>query len=277
MASGVEITSTSYIQHHLTNLTFGQTDHGWGFAHSAQEAAEMGFMAVNVDSLGWSIFLGLVFCILFRFAANRATSGVPTGMQNFIEMMVEFVDGTVKDSFHGNNPWIAPIALTIFVWVFFMNLMDLIPVDFIPHLFEVGGVPFQKIVPSTDPNITLGMALAVFGMILYYSIKVKGVSGFLGELTLQPFAAKSPIIQAMFMPINLALELVGLLAKPVLAWLEVIWEFVCRRNDFHFNSTITFVCSVDFICSMGNFSYSSNCSSSIHIHGSNGGLYEYGS
>ena len=214
MASGVEITSTSYIQHHLTNLTFGQTDHGWGFAHSAQEAAEMGFMAVNVDSLGWSIFLGLVFCILFRFAANRATSGVPTGMQNFIEMMVEFVDGTVKDSFHGNNPWIAPIALTIFVWVFFMNLMDLIPVDFIPHLFEVGGVPFQKIVPSTDPNITLGMALAVFGMILYYSIKVKGVSGFLGELTLQPFAAKSPIIQAMFMPINLALELVGLLAKP---------------------------------------------------------------
>ena len=87
--------------------------------------------------------------------------------------MVEFVDGTVKDSFHGQNLWIAPIALTIFVWVFLMNLMDLIPVDFIPHLFEMSGVPFQKIVPSTDPNITLGMALAVFSMILYYSLKIK--------------------------------------------------------------------------------------------------------
>ena len=95
-----------------------------------------------------------------------------------------------------------------------MNLMDLIPVDFIPHLFEMSGVPFQKIVPSTDPNITLGMALAVFSMILYYSLKIKGITGFMGELTLQPFSAKNPIVQAIFIPINLALELVGLLAKP---------------------------------------------------------------
>ncbi|MCL4124936.1 UNVERIFIED_CONTAM: hypothetical protein GTU68_053962 [Idotea baltica] len=169
MAGDTQQTGTEYIQHHLTNLTY--------------EAAEMGFMAVNVDSLGWSIGLGLVFALLFRWAAKRATTGVPTGFQNFAEMMVEFVDGTVKDSFHGRNPWIAPMALTIFVWVFLMNLMDLIPVDVVPYLMSLAGVHFQKIVPSTDPNITLGMALAVFGMILYYSIKVKGVGGFIGELT----------------------------------------------------------------------------------------------
>jgi F-type H+-transporting ATPase subunit a len=95
-----------------------------------------------------------------------------------------------------------------------MNLMDLIPVDVVPYLMSLAGVHFQKIVPSTDPNITLGMALAVFSMIIYYSIKVKGVGGFLGELSLQPFSAKNPLVQAIFVPINLALELVGLLAKP---------------------------------------------------------------
>jgi len=214
MAGDTQQTGTEYIQHHLTNLTFGHTEHGWGFAHSAAEAKEMGFMAINVDSLGWSIGLGLVFALLFRWAAKRATTGIPTGLQNFVELMVEFVDSTVKDSFHGRNPWIAPMALTIFVWVFLMNLMDLIPVDVVPYLMSLAGVHFQKIVPSTDPNITLGMALAVFSMIIYYSIKVKGVGGFLGELSLQPFSAKNPLVQAIFVPINLALELVGLLAKP---------------------------------------------------------------
>jgi len=214
MAGDTQQTGTEYIQHHLTNLTFGHTEHGWGFAHSAAEAKEMGFMAINVDSLGWSIGLGLVFALLFRWAAKRATTGIPTGLQNFVELMVEFVDSTVKDSFHGRNPWIAPMALTIFVWVFLMNLMDLIPVDVVPYLMSLAGVHFQKIVPSTDPNITLGMALAVFSMIIYYSIKVKGVAGFLGELSLQPFSAKNPLVQAIFVPINLALELVGLLAKP---------------------------------------------------------------
>ncbi len=214
MAGDTQQTGTEYIQHHLTNLTFGHTEHGWGFAHNAAEAKEMGFMAINVDSLGWSIGLGLVFALLFRWAAKRATTGIPTGWQNFVELMVEFVDGTVKDSFHGRNPWIAPMALTIFVWVFLMNLMDLIPVDVVPYLMSLAGVHFQKIVPSTDPNITLGMALAVFSMIIYYSIKVKGVGGFLGELSLQPFSAKNPLVQAIFVPINLALELVGLLAKP---------------------------------------------------------------
>ena len=128
-----EQTASGYIQHHLQNLTFGKLPNGdWGFAHTAQEAKEMGFWAFHVDTLGWSVLLGLVFILLFRMAAKRATSGQPGGLQNFVEVLIEFVDGSVKDTFHGRNALIAPLALTIFVWIFLMNLMDLVPVDFLP-------------------------------------------------------------------------------------------------------------------------------------------------
>jgi F-type H+-transporting ATPase subunit a len=128
-------------------------------------------------------------------------------MVNLFEMIVEFVDSTVKDTFHGHNKLIAPLALTIFVWVFMMNFMDIIPVDLIPHTLELLGVPYQKVVPSTDPNITMGMALGIFILMLYYSIKVKGF-GFVKELTMNPFN------HFMFIPVNLFMEVVGLLAKP---------------------------------------------------------------
>ena len=130
-----ETTASGYIQHHLQNLTFGHLPNGgWGFAHTAAEAKEMGFWAFHVDTLGWSVALGLFFVLLFRMAAKKATSGQPGALQNFVEVLVEFVDGSVKDSFHGRSPVIAPLALTIFVWVFLMNAIDLIPVDWIPHL-----------------------------------------------------------------------------------------------------------------------------------------------
>jgi len=179
----------------------------WTMAHGAAESAAMGFNAIHVDSMIWSIGLGLIFCWLFRRVAVQATSGVPSGLINFVEMVVEFVDGTVKDTFHGKNPLIAPLALTIFVWVFLMNLMDLIPVDLIPHSLMLAGVEYQKIVPSTDPNITMGMAIGVFVLMLFYSIKVKGF-GFVKELTLNPFN------HPLFIPVNLFMEVVGLLAKP---------------------------------------------------------------
>ena len=208
MAADGPANTTEYIQHHLTNLVYGNhPDNGWGFAHGAQEAAEMGFMAIHVDSMAWSIGLGLLFCLLFRAAAKRATTGVPSGMLNFVELVVEFIDGAVKDSFHGNNKMVAPLALTIFVWIFLMNLMDLLPVDLVPELLILAGVEYQKIVPSTDPNITLGMALAVFILMLYYSIKIKG-TGFIAELTMHPFNHWG------FIPVNLFMETVGLLAKP---------------------------------------------------------------
>jgi F-type H+-transporting ATPase subunit a len=179
----------------------------WTFAHGADEISAMGFNAIHVDSLGWSIGLGIVFCALFRWVAVRASTEAPSGLINFIEMIVEFIDNQVKDTFHGNNKLIAPLSLTIFVWVFLMNLMDLIPVDVVPELMMLAGVEYQKIVPSTDPNITMGMAIGVFVLMLFYSIKVKGF-GFVKELTMNPFNHWA------FIPVNLFMEVVGLLAKP---------------------------------------------------------------
>ena len=179
----------------------------WAFAHGADEIAAMGFNAVHVDSLAWSIGLGIIFCALFRWVAVRASADTPSGFVNAIEMIVEFIDNQVKDTFHAQNKLIAPLALTIFVWVFLMNLMDLIPVDVVPELLLLAGVEYQKIVPSTDPNITMGMALGVFILMLYYSITVKGF-GFVKELTMNPFNHWA------FIPVNLFMEVVGLLAKP---------------------------------------------------------------
>ena len=219
--AGESQTISEYIVHHLTNLTYGKLPGGylrydgstvpdggvWTMAHGGDEAAAMGFNAIHVDSMIWSIGLGIIFCWIFRSIAKKASSGVPSGTVNAVEMIVGFVDNTVKDTFHGRNPLVAPLALTIFVWVFLMNLMDLIPVDLIPHTLMLLGVEYQKIVPSTDPNITMGMALGVFILMLYYSITVKGF-GFVKELTLNPFN------HWVFIPINLFMEVVGLLAKP---------------------------------------------------------------
>ncbi|KAB0546870.1 F0F1 ATP synthase subunit A [Pseudomonas argentinensis] len=212
-------TASGYIQHHLQNLTYGQHPvNGWGFAHTAQEAKEMGFWAFHLDTLGISVVLGLVFIFLFKAAAKRATSGQPGGLQNFVEVLVEFVDGSVKDTFHGRNALIAPLALTIFVWIFLMNLMDLVPVDWIPMAAaKIAGDDhlFFRAVPTTDPNATLGMALSVFALIIFYSIKVKGIGGFLGELTLHPFSAKNIFVKILLIPVNFLLEFVTLIAKPV--------------------------------------------------------------
>jgi F-type H+-transporting ATPase subunit a len=212
-------TASGYIQHHLTNLTYGQHPvNGWSFAHTAQEAKEMGFWAFHVDTLAVSVVLGLIFILLFRLAARKATSDQPGGLQNFVEVLVEFVDGSVKDTFHGRNPLIAPLALTIFVWVFLMNFMDLIPVDWLPMLAAtIVGDPhlYFRVVPTTDPNATLGLALSVFGLILFYSIKVKGVGGFLGELTMHPFGSKNIALKILLIPVNFLLEFVTLIAKPV--------------------------------------------------------------
>lgn len=214
-----EQTASGYIQHHLQNLTYGQLPNGdWGFAHTAAEAKAMGFWAFHVDTLGWSLALGLIFIMLFRMAAKRATSGQPGALQNFVEVIVEFVDGSVKDTFHARNPLIAPLALTIFVWIFLMNLMDLVPVDFLPMLAaKISGNDhlFFRVVPSTDPNATLGLAFSVFALIIYYSIKVKGIGGFLGELTLHPFSSKNIAVQILLIPVNFLLEFVTLVAKPI--------------------------------------------------------------
>ena len=207
--SGEVHTSAEYIRHHLQNLTWGQLPDGsWGIAHSPEQAKEMGFWALHLDTLGFSIGLGVLFLYFFRRAAKQATAGVPGGLQNFAEWVVEFIEETVRGSFSGKNPLVAPLAFTIFLWIFLMNFMDLIAIDFLPSLATLAGVPYMKVVPTTDPNATFGMAFGVFFLILYYSFKIKGPGGFFAELAFQPFGK-------LGMPINLLLEGVNLIAKPI--------------------------------------------------------------
>ncbi len=202
-------TSSEYIRHHLQNLTFGQHPDGtWGIAHGAAEAKEMGFWAFHLDTLGWSFLLGLIFILVFRAAAKKASPETPSGLQNFVEWIIEFIDTSVRGSFTPKNDVVAPLALTIFVWIFLMNFMDLIAIDFLPQLAGMVGIPYMKVVPSTDPNATFGMALSVFVLVLFYSIKIKGFGGFFGELAFQPFPK-------WLFPVNLVLEGVGLIAKPI--------------------------------------------------------------
>ena len=208
-------TSGDYISHHLQNLQVCKDETGeWVWNVCAGNP-----MAINVDSMFWSVLLGLVFCFMFWRVAKKSSVGKPTKFQAAVEIIVEFVDSSVKDTFHGKSNLIAPLGLTIFVWVFLMNLMDLVPVDWIPMASAAIGIPYMKVVPSTDVNITFGMSIAVFFLIIFYTIKNKGVTGFIGELTLHPIAPPTKglgLIAAPFIiAFNLILESVALLAKPV--------------------------------------------------------------
>ena len=198
-----------YIRHHLQNLTYGLKDDGtWGLAANAEEAAGMGFWALHLDTLGFSLLLGGVFALLFAGVARRATSGTPGPMQNLVEAVMEFIDQHVKEMFTAQNSLIAPLALTALVWILLMNTMDLVPVDLLPAIASALGVEYLKVVPTADPNATLGMALGVFLLTLLYSFRVKGPVGFAKELTLHPFN------HWVFIPFNLILEGVSLLARP---------------------------------------------------------------
>ncbi len=180
------LTPTEYIHHHLTY---------WQVGH--------GFWTINVDTLLVSLVLGFLFFFTFLIAARRASAGVPGRWQNFVEMLVSFVDSQVKDTFHGRNALVAPLGLTIFVWVWLMNFMDMVPVDLLPRGAQLIGAAFGanpehvylKVVPTNDLNMTFGMSLSVFLLTLFYSFKVKGVGGYVKELLTHPFAAKNPIAQ----------------------------------------------------------------------------------
>lgn len=209
------ITAPEYIKHHLQNLTCSVHEGQFHCAHSAEEAKEMGFWALNVDTLGVSLLMGALFLFFFNRAAKTATAGVPSGLQNFVEWVVEFIDNSVRGSFNGRNPLVAPLALTIFLWIFLMNFMDLLPIDYVPMLAGALGLGHFKVVPTTDPNATFGMSIAVFLLVLFYSFKIKGAKGFFGELALAPFQSKNLVVQTAFVPVNLILEGVNLIAKPV--------------------------------------------------------------
>jgi F-type H+-transporting ATPase subunit a len=202
--SGASGGLTEYIQHHLT--------------HNTTQVAGNAF---HLDSWVISLALGLLACLLLWSKARKATAGVPSRGQAFVELVVEFVDGQVKDAFHGNRKFIAPLALTIFVWVVFMNTMDLLPLDLPSAVIqavageEVAHHTYLRIVPTADINTTFAMSITVFLLIIFYSIKAKGGWGFTKELFTAPFHAHSPIGKIVLAVPNLFLNLVEYLSKPV--------------------------------------------------------------
>ena len=203
MAVAEPTSANEYILHHLT------------FLSNKEPVGVMDFSVVHLDSVFFSVLLAILFGGSFYLAARNATAGVPGKFQNFVELLVEFIDKQVKDSFHGTNRLMAPLALTIFCWVFLFNAMDVLPVDLLPAIAHSAGYEHLKVVPSTDLNVTFAMSLTVFILIIYYSIKSKGLGGFIGELTLQPFVAKNPIVKALLVLPNLLLEIVPFLARPI--------------------------------------------------------------
>ncbi len=183
--------SIGYIEHHLNHLEL---------------VTPIGTFYLDTLIMSW--LMGLVFLGVFWGVARRATIGIPGALQNFVELIYEFVQTQVKESFHGKSDLITPLALTIFMWVFLMNFMDLLPVDLIPGLGHVLGVHYFKAVPTTDPNLTFGMSISVFFLVLFYGVKIKGWQGYFKEVMCHPFGP-------YFFPFNFVFRLVEELAKPL--------------------------------------------------------------
>ena len=192
--------SVEYIQHHLTNLCAGDCD---PVTHQAA-----GFWALHLDTMFFSYTLAALLVFVSWRLSTRLNPGVPGGFQNFVESILEFVGGQVKDTFPGHNPLIAPLALTIFVWVWLMNFMDLIPVDLLPQIGQAIGISHLKAVPTTDLNTTMAMSLTVFCLIIFYNLKVKGPVGYLKMFLFHPFGK-------FFVPVNIVMSLIEELAKPL--------------------------------------------------------------
>jgi len=193
MAGEAPASSTEYITHHLTHLKVGE-----------------GFWTLHVDSIIMSVLMGVLALGLFWAAARKATSGVPGKGQAFVEMVVEFVDTQVKEVFHLDRRFLAPLALTIFLWVFFMNAMDLLPLDLPGKIAGLFGIHYWRAVPTADLNTTFAMSISVFFIVMFYALKVKGAGGYVHELFTAPFGAH-PVL---WLP-NFLLNLVEMLSKPV--------------------------------------------------------------
>lgn len=207
MASEPQGGLTEYIQHHLH--------------HNTVSLGDAPFMQIHLDSIVVAFVLGALFCLWFWLKARKATSGVPSKGQAFVEIIVEFVDTQVKDTFHGDRRTVTPLALSIFMWVTFLNAMDLLPLD--APSFAVKSAAgaeamhhtFFRWVPTADINTTVGLALAVFFIVLGHGIKAKGGLGFGKELMTAPFHAHNPVVVAILVPFNFLLNVVEYLSKPV--------------------------------------------------------------
>ena len=233
--------ATDYIVHHETFLS-NKVPHGI-----------VDFSAINLDTVSFSVLLALLFGGAFFLAARRATLGVPGKFQLFVEVLVNFVDNQVRDTFHGTSKLIAPLALTIFCWILLFNIMDLVPVDLLPAAAHEAGLEHLKVVPSTDLNATFAMSLSVFALIIFYSVKMKGFLGFIGELTLHPFSSRNLFLQALLVPVNFLLESVTLLARPVSLSLRLYGNLYAGEMIFLLIAVLTLSRGLEALTSVGGW------------------------
>jgi len=192
---------TEYIQHHLHHLQ-------WHVGDSK-------FMTINIDSVFFLLLMSALFIGVFLYVSRRATAGVPGKLQCALEMLITGIDGLVRETFHGQSKFIAPLAVTIFCLVFLMNFMDMVPVDFLPWAAHSAGINYLRVVPTADLNTTLGMALGVFLLIHYFGIKHKGVGLFVKEAFTAPFHASGPVGTVLLAPANFLLRLIEEMVRPV--------------------------------------------------------------
>jgi len=199
-AEGHAPTAGEYIVHHLHHL------------QTRKQTAVVDFSVFNLDSIFWATLLGVMCCYFLWRAASRATSGVPGRFQAAVEMLVEMVDSQAKGIVHSaqSRKLVAPLALTVFVWIFVMNAMDLLPVDLLPWITERMGIPYQRVVPTADLSITMGLSLSVLLICLFYNVKIKGLGGWVHELFTAPFGNKW-----FLYPANFAIQIIEFVAKTV--------------------------------------------------------------
>jgi len=187
-----------YIQHHLTNLSVGE-----------------GFWTFNIDTLFFGIILAVFIGWIAKKVGDNLDPDVPSGAQNLLEVILEFVETQVKETFAGYNPIIGPLAFTVFVWIFLMNAMDLIPVDLLPKAADMMGIHYLKVVPTTDLSATFGLSFSIFALLIFYNIKIKGVGGYVKMFLFHPFEANNWIAKILLMPVNILMTAIEEIAKPV--------------------------------------------------------------
>jgi F-type H+-transporting ATPase subunit a len=199
-AEGHAPTAGEYIVHHLQHL------------QNQKQTALVDFSVFNLDSIFYAVVLGVIASWLLWRAARKATPGVPGRFQAAVEILVEMVDTQAKGIVHNaqSRKFVAPLALTVFIWIFLMNAMDLLPVDLLPRVGELFGIHYMRVVPTADLSMTMGLSLSVLLICLFYNIKIKGIGGWIHELFTAPFGAH-PVLW----PVNFAMQIIEFVAKTV--------------------------------------------------------------
>ncbi len=227
-----------YIEHHLSNNTLELVEGS-------------SFWTVNVDSVVYTLITAVVFLGFFGYVAKNVKSGVPSKSQNFVEMIIKFVNEQVNDLFHYQSKVVAPLALSIFVWVFLMNFMDLIPVDLLPGAGQAIGIKHMRVVPSTDLNITFGMSFGVILLVMYYNFTKKGPIGYAKEYFGHPFEGPNTMMKIVLAGPNMLLNTVETIAKPVSLGLRLFGNLYAGELIFMLIAVFTLGYGLEHLLSFG--------------------------